>query len=243
MRHVFLAVPLLALLVGCADPEIYPLGGEKPLAPLTETASRVGATLYGQFDDRANPDGRLVAAVFTPVDDLAATSDFGRFLSEAVAADLASRGVRVLEERLRTAMAVGPDGKFMLSNNLGRIDTELESAYALVGTYTVGERQVAGTVRIVDRFSGEMVASTNFEMARDTDVDRMLGLDFLSRDSYRFVVDRGLDGEAFVWSHSEAYTAAFEFCQEREMRLSGDPADGAAHNHPEDRTYEFTCRR
>ena len=87
------------------------------------------------------------------------TSHFGRTLSEAFFDEMYIRGFAVSDFRGQETITINDNGEYLLTRNIKKLNKDIQSDHALVGTYSVFEEKVLINVRIVDLMSGKIVAS------------------------------------------------------------------------------------
>jgi len=87
------------------------------------------------------------------------TSHFGRTLSEAFFDELYIRGFNVSDFRGQETISINDNGEYLLTRNVKKLDKDIGSNHALVGTYSLFEAKVLINVRVVDLMSGKIVAS------------------------------------------------------------------------------------
>ena len=87
------------------------------------------------------------------------SSHFGRTLSEAFFDEMYIRGFAVSDFRGQETIAINDKGEYLLTRNIKKLNKDIHSDHALVGTYSVFEEKVLINVRVVDLMSGKIVAS------------------------------------------------------------------------------------
>jgi len=96
---------------------------------------------------------------FVDLHNFDSTSHFGRTLSEAFFDELYIRGFSISDFRGQETISINENGEYLLTRNIKKLNKEIGSGHALVGTYSVFERKVLINVRVVDLMSGKVVAS------------------------------------------------------------------------------------
>lgn len=94
------------------------------------------------------------------------TSHFGRTISEAFFDELYLRGFSVSDFRGQEAISINANGEYLLTRDVKKLNKEVSSEHALVGTYTVFEKKVLINARIVEIMSGKIVASARANYAK-----------------------------------------------------------------------------
>jgi len=87
------------------------------------------------------------------------TSHFGRTLSESFFDELYIRGFNVSDFRGQETITVNQHGEYLLTRDINKLNKDISSDHALIGTYSVFEQKVLINVRIIDIMSGKIVAS------------------------------------------------------------------------------------
>ena len=175
-----LAVALAApLLTGCAG-YYY---GEKygPTLSMAQGADLVGSS-YAAADallQGAPLDTRVpvMVATLVDIDDLQASSRFGRVLAEQMAGRLVQRGLPVPELRLRGAVALVPQtGTLLLSRELREVSHAHAAQAVLVGTYAVSGRQVFVSLKLVRPEGNTTIAAHDYALPLGEEARTLLGL-------------------------------------------------------------------
>ena len=96
---------------------------------------------------------------FVDLHNFNSTSHFGRTVSEAFFDELYIRGFNINDFRGQETISINEDGEYLLTRNINKLNKEITSDHALIGTYSVFERKVLLNVRVVDLMSGKVVAS------------------------------------------------------------------------------------
>ncbi|MCX7946107.1 MAG: FlgO family outer membrane protein [Hydrogenophilus sp.] len=169
---------------GCPLP-LQPLSSMRPatrptppacqasLCSLTEALNLLAEQLDANVKHRtAFP--AILASTFVNLDHIDDTSPLGRVLTEGLVARLQVRGWNLYDVRLSRAVAVTPEGEFVLSRDPKRLEYQYAAAAALTGTYSVGSNEVLIHARITDVSSGVVVSSAEVRLPIDGEVARLL---------------------------------------------------------------------
>jgi|YNPBryulayer2012_1023412.scaffolds.fasta_scaffold00206_11 TolB-like protein len=116
----------------------------------------------------------VLASTFVNLDRIDDTSPLGRLLTEGLVARLQVRGWNLYDIRLSKAVAITPEGEFVLSRDPKRLEYQYATAAALTGTYTVTASEVLVHARIIDVSTGVVVASGEVRIPIDEEVARLL---------------------------------------------------------------------
>lgn len=94
------------------------------------------------------------------LDDLSATTPFGRQVSEAMFAALVENGVNVVEPRLSNQLTMVPkNGEFVLSRESETLAARMEVTYVLVGSYQQSHSGYHVNMRIVELATRRVIAA------------------------------------------------------------------------------------
>jgi TolB-like protein len=104
-------------------------------------------------------DSTIVYGVFTPVGKPDASSPFGRMFAELVASRLVQNGVKVVEVRLREAIAVREGGPYALSDDVRDVARRVHARAALSGSYALAPDYVVVSARLIDVSTGLVFTS------------------------------------------------------------------------------------
>ena len=104
--------------------------------------------------------GAVAITSFVDLHKLNKTTHFGRVMGESFFNELNKRGVNVMDFRGQKALSVNADGEFFLSRNVKKLNSPIENAYVLVGTYSKIEDGVIINSRIIDNANGRVIASS-----------------------------------------------------------------------------------
>lgn len=116
----------------------------------------------------------VLASTFVNLDRIDDTSPLGRVLTEGLVARLQVRGWNLYDVRLSKAVAVTPEGEFVLSRDPKRLEYQYATAAVLAGTYTIAASEVLVHARIIDVASGVVVASAEVRIPIDEEIARLL---------------------------------------------------------------------
>jgi TolB-like protein len=136
-------------------------------------------TLYlaDQIDEfyRGIDPGPIGITSFVNLDDLNATSSFGRLIGEQVMSELSIKGFEVVELRQATALRfLEPDGEFSLSRDVESLKREQKLGGIVVGTYSASPERVYLNIRLIDPASSSVLSAASAEIAKTSEIKRML---------------------------------------------------------------------
>ena len=152
MKRTLAAARLLLLfaLASCAS---------EPPNDFVALSYEAADTLFDGARREIGEDAPVVYGVFTPAGHPAASSPFGRIFAEHVASRLAQRGVKVVEVRLREAIAVREGGPYALSDDVRDVARRVRARAALAGSYVATSGYALVTARLVDVTTGFVLSS------------------------------------------------------------------------------------
>ncbi len=131
------------------------------------------------------PQQAILTSTFVNLDNLEETSRFGRLLQEQIGARLVQHDYTVKEIHLRNTMSIRPeDGERMLSRKLSEIDPENQSQALLVGTYSLTNRTMYLTVKLVNPATRNILSAENYTLCADNTLLAMFGLQTKNRSHY-----------------------------------------------------------
>ena len=152
------------------------MGASEPYTAVLESsylaADRLASALSSRQFSRKTP---IMAASFVNIDNLTASSTFGRIVSEQVASRLAQHGFRIIVIKLRqeSVFIKKGEGEFMLSRELKDLGSSREIRAALVGTYAISEHFIFVSARIVRTEDSSVLAGCDYEIPND-DITRSI---------------------------------------------------------------------
>jgi TolB-like protein len=120
--------------------------------------------------------GPIGVTTLAKLDDLDATSPFGRLFAEQMISELAMRGYDVIEIRHGDALQFLPieGGEFSLSRRLNSVRPMRELGALLVGTYSDTPARVYVNVRLVDPSTSRILSAGSVEMRKTAELARLL---------------------------------------------------------------------
>jgi TolB-like protein len=144
-----LPAAMLAL-VACAS---------EPKVDFIAEGYEAGNALYAGVRRDLRDDNTIVYGVFTPVGKPDTSSPFGRMFAELVTSRLVQNGVKVVEVRLREAIAVREGGPYALSDDVRDVARRVHARAALSGSYAVASNYVLVSARLIDITTGLVFTS------------------------------------------------------------------------------------
>lgn len=161
MRRVIIALLVLA---SCAS---------EPRKDFVDLSYEAADKLYRDARRELSGETTIIYGVFTPAGQPSASSPFGRMFADLVASRLSQNGVKVVEVRLREAIAVRQGGPYALSDDVRDVARRVRASAVLVGTYAATPEYVIMSARLLDVDNGFLISSWD-KRAPVTRADRQL---------------------------------------------------------------------
>jgi TolB-like protein len=118
---------------------------------------------------------RLIMATVVDIDDLYATSRFGRTLTEALSTSLFRHGFGIVEIRKSTELLVkDKSGELMLSRDAKLLALEQEAGAILTGTYSLTPDTVIVNLKLIDAGSQDVLSVAGLEIQRSMSINHLL---------------------------------------------------------------------
>lgn len=171
IKKVLLACMAAATLAGCATQQaqspslLAKAEVESPLIARSNDAADLLAQALGQSAIATGTP--VVVASLASVDNLTRSSTFGRAVGEQIAARLASRGVPVVELKLRNSVFMSKDGgEFMLSREVKDLTQSYKTNIVVAGTYAEANSNVVVTLKAVDVTSNRVLTGFTYSVPK-----------------------------------------------------------------------------
>jgi len=167
-----LALALLVMLGACvpapgdySTPALYETRFMPPSDTDVAAVSYAAADrLMNQVGELLDPSKLILVASLADIDDLERSSAFGRMIGEQLSSRLSQLGYTVVESKLRSTIAINPNGEFVLSRDVRRISGAHAAQVVLAGTYTPGETEVYVNLRLVRLADSKVIASFDYSL-------------------------------------------------------------------------------
>lgn len=173
--HFILGVVMLLLigLAGCTD--------QNRIKPAIKDANLIAMNYAAADNLIASADGvltkskPLLITSFVNIDDLRASSTFGRITSEQVGSKFSQSGYPVIEMKLRSSVFIKEQsGEFILSRALKSLSTSHDAQAVLAGTYAVGSNVVYVTSKLIRTSDGVILSSYDYVLPIGPDTRTLL---------------------------------------------------------------------
>lgn len=133
---------------------------------LLDSADAVARSLHDQLRRHGKDSGTILVASLTDLEDMEASTPFGRLAMQQIASRLGSRGHEVVEARLRRDYVIAPGkGEQMLTRDVTALRAADHPAWAaLVGNYSRAGETVFVSVRVVRLVDGVQMAAEEYRL-------------------------------------------------------------------------------
>lgn len=135
------------------------------------------ALLAAQIDQyyKGAVPGPIGVTTFVNIDDLYASSTFGRMVGEQLMSELAMKGFDVVELRQSDALQfLDTSGEFALSRDVRAVRPHRNLAAVVVGTYVVSPERVYVNARLIDPSTALILSAGSVEMSKTRELAKML---------------------------------------------------------------------
>lgn len=180
MKRILLAAGLLA----CAS-----CVAGRPVAPAKLDTTKMVWSTYEAVDqllwqhrelpgfdkDSARDIDRVLVATAVDVNDVQATSEFGRVLTEFIQSRLTHHNYDVIHATIRQDhLLIHQDGQFLLSRDKRNLATDYNARTALVTTYSVVPSSVIVSMKLVSTVEDSVLASQELILPQSEDIAQLL---------------------------------------------------------------------
>ena len=112
----------------------------------------------------------IAVATVVDVDNLTASSTFGRLSSAVIASRISQRGYNVRDVTFTQSLMLHPQtGELVLSRDASRVVTSLNAQAVVAGTYAVGGENIYLNLRLLSADRGEILSSVDVMIPIDDD--------------------------------------------------------------------------
>jgi TolB-like protein len=132
-------------------------------------------SLLNQMHPKLSKDSPILVASFVNIDNLDASSTFGRVVAEQLASRFKQRNYATIEMKLRDNVFIREGtGELLLSREVAEISTKHRAQAVVVGTYAVASKKVYLTARVVNSSNGRVLSSYDYDIPISRDVFKLL---------------------------------------------------------------------
>jgi len=121
-----------------------------------------------------------LVSTISDIDFLETSNTLGRTISEQISTRLSQNGYSVSELKLRNSLNIkrglsnfNEAGEFMMSRELESLRNEHKAAAVITGTYANAGQEVMINLKMIDIASGNIVASTDYTIPKDSNISSM----------------------------------------------------------------------
>ena len=135
------------------------------------------ALLAQQIDKhyRSSAPGPIGVTTFVNIDDLYASSTFGRMVGEQLMSELAMKGFDVVELRHADALQfLDTSGEFALSRDVKAVRPHRNLSAVVVGTYVVSPERVYVNARLIEPSTSLILSAGSVEMSKTRELAKLL---------------------------------------------------------------------
>ncbi len=168
MKRLLVLGALCAALAGCATGPVDPLASLPASTSVSVTrANEAADVLVRALAAQQGQMGPVLVASVAKVDDLGASSTFGRVTGEQLAARMAARGFAVVEPKVRGSMLMSQKGgEFMLSRVAKETGSTQKVQVVIAGTYAAAGQQVMVTLKAIDLETNRVLSGYSYAVPR-----------------------------------------------------------------------------
>jgi len=142
---------------------------------LVEASYKASSELQDKFTRKMPKNTLILVSTLLNVKNLKETSAFGRIISNQIATSLHDAGYQIIGMDLPADLfMMKDDGELLLSENDKARLKQYQSVIIVGGVYAPGKQNTYVTLRAVDRFTKQVIASTDFSVALGPDVKVLL---------------------------------------------------------------------
>jgi TolB-like protein len=173
MNKLFIAAcTLFALaLSGCSSQGAYRQVQDDDIISKVERATKK----LMRDADYISDSHRIIVTSFANVDNLTASSRFGRIVSQMVAGELTDRGYTVVEVLMAENLRIDSEqGEFLLSRDVTQLGQRHNAEAVVVGTYAEGVNQIYVTAKLVRASDAVVLSAYSFEISMGPDARQMI---------------------------------------------------------------------
>ncbi|HEX9714710.1 MAG TPA: FlgO family outer membrane protein [Desulfurivibrionaceae bacterium] len=137
-------------------------------AALQAKINELGKALIANAGEVVADEYVVAVSTFVTLDNLYATSSFGRFLGEQLLSTLQQSGLEVTEVRKTPGMMVSPHhGEYALSRSMDEIGLVQEAQAVVAGTYAVAGQEIFVNARLLRNDDNRVLSSASMVLPID----------------------------------------------------------------------------
>ena len=137
-------------------------------AALQAKVNQMGKALIANASEVVADEYVVAVSTFVSLDNLYATSSFGRYLGEQLLSTLQQAGLEVIEVRKTPGMMVSPyHGEYALSRSMDEIGLVQAAQAVVVGTYAVAGQEIFVNARLLRNADNRVLSSATMVLPID----------------------------------------------------------------------------
>ena len=172
---ILISALLIATLSGCGSTFRFFKAQSYLNTDLIEASHDATDELEDKFTRKMEKDTLIVVSTLLNVKNLKETSAFGRIISNQIATSLHESGYQIIGMDLPAdVFMMTESGGLELPDKDQAILRKYKAVIMVGGVYAAGKQHVYVSLRAVDRFTKQMVASTDFPVILGPDVKMLL---------------------------------------------------------------------
>ena len=172
---ILISVLLIATLSGCASTFRFFKSQSYLNTDLIEASHDATDKLEDKFTRKMSKDTLIVVSTLLNVKNLKETSAFGRIISNQIATTLQDSGYQIIGMDLPADVFMMTEkGGLQLPDEDQAILRKYKNVYLVGGVYAAGKQNAYVSLRAVDRFTKQVISSTDFSVVLGPDVKMML---------------------------------------------------------------------
>ena len=185
----FLGLLSLSVTLGACTPTYEPAFksgpmGEQIYRDVSFYSYVASDKIIRQLRGEVTDETPILIGTFSNIDKLETTNTLGRTVTEHVSTRFVQRGFSVTEMKMRQSVNIqnttygnAASGEFLMSRDVRAVSGEHKAAAIVTGTYAVASTDVLINLRVMDVETGKVLASTDYTLPRNDDVNALLGDD------------------------------------------------------------------
>ena len=172
---ILISALLIATLSGCGSTFRFFKSQSYLNTDLIEASHDATDKLEDKLTGKISKDTLIVVSTLLNVKNLKETSAFGRIISNQIATTFHELGYHIIGMDLPADLFMMTEkGGLQLSDEDQAILRKYKTVYLVGGVYAAGKQNAYVSLRAVDRFTKQVIASTDFSVVLGPDVKTML---------------------------------------------------------------------
>jgi TolB-like protein len=169
-----------------------PIDGAYAMEPVNIIETNIEDTITSlskqlMENKRTELDKTVIMTSFVRLDNLHATSEFGRIVGESLIHELSVRGFKMSEFRGQANVSVNSRGEYFITRKVKDIKAETEDAHIIIGTYSRQFKKVMINARLIDNTTGAIISTARVTFKHDQKNDCLIFNDCIKPKSMNIV--------------------------------------------------------